>query len=239
MPRPPRIDLPGLPQHVVVRGHNRADIFFDELGRRLFLKYLKLALAKGGCELHAFVLMSNHVHFVITGRQRSAVSDLMHSVQRRYSRFVNRRLDRRGTLFEGRFYSSTVQTETYLLACMRYIELNPVRAGIVQFPWLYPWSSYRDNAGGRPGGLLTPHSEYLALATRPERRAVAYRRLFDQALEAPYLDAFRRGGRLGEAVGSAQFKADLQRDLGRHVAADRRGRPRTPAPEKSNLVLII
>lgn len=239
MPRRPRIDLPGLPQHVVVRGHNRADIFFDELGRRVFLKYLKLGLAKGGCELHAFVLMSNHVHLLLTGRETSAISNLMHALQRRYSRFVNLKLDRRGTLFEGRFYSSIVQTQAYLLACMRYIELNPVRAGIVQFPWLYRWSSYRDNAGGRPGGLLTPHSEYLGLATHHEHRAVAYRALFDRTLEESYLEAFRRGGRLGEAVGSAQFKEALERDLGRRVAADRRGRPRAKEGEKSNLVLFI
>lgn len=236
MPRTPRIDLPGLPQHVVVRGHNRTAIFHDDGDHEVLLKYVKEALARLDCALHAYVLMPNHVHLLATGVEPGAISAFMQSVGRRYSRYVNRRLGRTGSLFERRFYSSLVQTDEYFLACMRYIELNPVRARMVARPWLYRWSSYRENADGAPSGLLTPHALFLALGADRNARRIAYRRLFDVAFPQEHLEAFRRAMAKCEAVGDPEFKRRLEAQLGHPVVVGDRGRPRNPAGEKSNLV---
>lgn len=232
MPRPPRLDTPGLPQHLVVRGHNRSDIFFRDLDRQVFLKYLKHALEKNACDLHAYVLMTNHVHLLATGAECGAVSGLMHSVAKRYSRYVNHYRGRSGSLFERRFHSSPVQTDTYFLACMRYIESNPVRAALVPAPWLYRWSSYRINASGKARGMLTPHIQYLALGGDDESRAQAYRRLFD-VLPSECLVEFRRAASKDEPAGDPSFKLALQRELGHPVIRARPGRP-----DKTNLVLF-
>lgn len=232
MPRPPRLDTPGLPQHLVVRGHNRSDIFFRDLDRAVFLKYLKHALATNACSLHAYVLMTNHVHLLATGAEHCAVSGLMHSVAKRYSRYINRYRARSGSLFERRFHSSPVQTDTYLLACMRYIESNPVRAGVVPVPWLYRWSSYRINASGNARGILTAHNQYLALGDNHETRAQAYRRLFDD-LPDECLVEFRRAALKDEPAGDPSFKLALQRELGHPVMRGKPGRP-----GKTNLVLF-
>lgn len=179
--------------HAVLRGHDRQACFFADMDRRVFLKYLSEASLRTECELHAYVLMTNHVHLLVCGHERLAVSRLMHSVARRYSAYVNRRQRRSGSLYEGRFRSTPIRDGRRFLACMRYIELNPVRAGLVAHPSRYPWSSFRANASGMPSGLLVPHPEYLELGGDQKARADAYRRLFHHPLPQAELDEFRRG----------------------------------------------
>ncbi len=148
MARLPRLNLPNVPQHIVQRGNNRQPIFFHEDDYCTYLEYLREALGKNNCRLYAFVQMTNHIHLLAMAESSDSISRLMQSVGRRYVRYVNRTYQRTGTLFEGRFKSSLVESERYLLTCMRYIELNPVRAGMVVDPGDYRWSSYRHRVDG-------------------------------------------------------------------------------------------
>ena len=167
MARLPRIDLPGVPQHLIVRGNNRSAMFRDDADRSMFLQCLGEALDACSCDVHAFVLMTNHVHLLATGHLRGEISELVQRLGRKYARLVNMRWGRTGTLFEGRFRSYPVETEAYLLTCMRYIELNPVRAGMVDHPGDFPWSSYGQNVCGDPCGILRPHELYERLGPTP------------------------------------------------------------------------
>jgi putative transposase len=192
MARAPRIDVPGLPVHAVLRGHNRDDCFLDDTDRGVFLAYLADAARHWDCAVHSYVLMTNHVHLLVTAHAKGALSGLMHSTARRYSRFFNRRRARSGSLYESRFRSSPVASDRYFLACMRYIELNPVRAGMVALPAHYQWSSFRANASGAPSGLVLPHETYLALGSNGESRAAAYRSLFDEPVSTGEVARIRR-----------------------------------------------
>ncbi|MGR9037351.1 MAG: transposase, partial [Gammaproteobacteria bacterium] len=189
MARLPRLDLPNVPQHVVQRGNNRQPIFFHEEDYSLYLEYLREALEKNSCKLYAFVLMTNHGHLLVLGEKTGAVSGLMQSVGRRYVRYVNGMYRRSGTLFEGRFKASLIDSERYLLTCMRYIELNPVRARMVGDPGDYRWSSYRHHVGESVIDWLSEPPEYRRLATSPEACAPAYRELFKQPLTVCDVDA--------------------------------------------------
>ena len=160
MPRPRRIDAPGYPQHVVQRGNNRQRVFFADGDRVAYLRLLCHHADQQHCRVHAYVLMDNHVHLLATPDLCGGLSRMMQAVNRTYVRRVNDRQGRTGTLWEGRFHSTVVDTDRYLLACQRYIELNPVRAGKVAHPGDYRWSSYRANARGRPNALLEPHSAF-------------------------------------------------------------------------------
>jgi len=229
MPRLPRIDLPGYPQHLVARGNNRSDFFFKDKDRRVFLRYLREAASDADCDIHAFVLMTNHVHLLATGSAQGAISRMMQAVGRRYARYINRIYGRTGTLFEGRFKSSLVDAQRYFLACMRYIELNPVRAGIVSHPSEYPWSSFRQNASGAPVGLLKPHSEYMQLAEHSAARARAYRALFEKPLGDTELSAIRRHVKKDRVLGGDDFQRKLEAMLQRPVAIVPPGRRPRPA----------
>jgi len=231
MPRPPRLDVPGLPQHLVARGHDRKECFRRELDRAVYLKYLREALDKNECEVHAYVLMTNHVHLLATGRKPRSISRLMQSVGRRYCRYVNRAYQRTGALFEGRFKSSLVDSEAYLLACMRYIELNPVRAGMVDHPAQYSWSSFRENASGDPKGMVAPHSEYLRLGADRGARRAAYAALLAQPLNSIQLGEIRRASAKNGVLGDQSFHEALELELDRDVAIVAPGRPRNP-PKK-------
>jgi putative transposase len=191
-----------LPHHLIVRGNDRQRIFFSDDDRLHFLKCLGEARAVRGCEVHSFVLMSNHVHVLATPRAQFAASRMMQDVGREYVRRVNKMHRRTGTLFEGRFRSSMVETRRYFLACMRYIEMNPVRAGIVPLPRSFEWSSHGQNITGEPGGLLTPHPEYLNLGRDAIERAQFYGRLFNEPQDDDEIAVIRRGVTQGRAVGS-------------------------------------
>jgi len=232
MARLPRIDIPGVPQHLIVRGNDRMDIFRDDADRVIYLRFVEEALAACSCDLHSYVLMSNHVHLLATGNLQGEISEFMQRIGRRYARLFNIRWNRRGTLFEGRFWSSLVDSEAYLLTCMRYIELNPVRAGIVRFPKEYGWSSYRENGAGEPNGILTPHELYARLGSTSESRGAAYRALVASGVSEEDLFKIRTSARKCRALGDERFLADLEARLSRAVAPQPQGRPKRGQIEK-------
>ncbi len=175
MARQPRFDLPGIPQHVVQRGNNRLPCFLDDADRRRYLTLLREALLDTGCKLHAYVLMDNHVHLLTTPPEIGTVARLMQKLGRGYVGQFNARHRRTGTLWEGRYKANLVDSESYVLRCHRYIELNPVRARMTDDPAAYPWSSCASHCGLRQEALLLPHPQYTTLAATPEERAMAYR----------------------------------------------------------------
>ncbi|MCB1747860.1 MAG: transposase [Gammaproteobacteria bacterium] len=195
MTRSARLDLPGVPQHVVQRGNNRHAIFVADADRRFFLAALRLAATRNDVAIHAYVLMDNHVHLLATPACPGAVGRMMQSTGVRYVAWFNRRYGRSGTLWEGRYRAIVIERDDYLLACHRYIELNPLRAGLVARPGAFGWSSYAANADGIPDPLVTPHPIYLALAASAARRRAHYRALFEVALDPPMLAGLRGGAR--------------------------------------------
>ena len=183
MARPKRLWIKGVPQHVVQRGNNRQATFFCDDDYRFYLACLEEAVEKYQCDVHAYVLMTNHVHLLMVPEEQTSIARVMQSVGRRYVRYVNHVYERTGTLWEGRYKASLVDSERYLLTCYRYIELNPVRAGMVESPEEYKWSSYRAHARGEVNRLVTDAFEYTALGKTDELRQVAYRALFNAHIE--------------------------------------------------------
>lgn len=226
MPRPTRLEVPGVPLHIVQRGNNRSACFFNDLDRLFYLKCLAKASIASGCEIHAYVLMSNHVHLLITPRQPGATSTMLQDVGRRYVRNFNSIHNRTGTLWEGRYKSSLIDSERYLFTCHRYIELNPVRAGIVSSPDDYPWSSHAHYAHGTPNPLLTPHRLFNDLGKSVPSRTAAFRALFGDGLPEEDLARLRAAAQKGWALGSEQFMEEMHLQLGRSIRPPYRGRPR-------------
>lgn len=226
MPRLPRLNFPNIPQHIVQRGNNRQTIFFHEDDYHTYLDYLREALIKNGCKLYAFVLMTNHVHLLASGETSAGISALMQSLGRRYVRHINASYQRSGTLFEGRFKSSLVDSERYLLTCMRYIELNPLRAGIVGDPGDYRWSSYSHHVGESVIDWLSEPLEFRHLAATAEARAMAYRQLVQQALTSSDLEAIRLHLNKDCALGTSQFQDRIAAMAGRRAKVVAQGRPR-------------
>ena len=179
-----------------------------------------------GCAIHAFVLMTNHVHLLLTPACVDSAGRLMKRLGQRYVQYVNRTYQRSGTLWEGRYRSSVVQTEAYVLACYRYIEMNPVHAGMVAHPAAYPWSSYAANALGDRLGCLTPHAQYLALAKDADRRDAAYRALFRARLDPGLVEQIRRATNGNFVLGNDRFAEEIGAMLGRRIRPGRAGRPR-------------
>lgn len=176
MARKARFNLPGIPQHVIQCGNNREPCFYAEADYDRYLVDLSEAANHNACRIHAYVLMTNHVHVLVTPMCEYGISHLMQDLGRKYVRYINQRYRRSGTLWEGRYKSSLIDSEAYLLACMRYIELNPVRAHMVEHPGEYRWSSYACNAHGRNDRLIVPHPTYGALAADAARRPNAWYR---------------------------------------------------------------
>lgn len=230
MARAPRLEVPGVPLHIVQRGNNRTACFQGDLERRLYLRCLADAATRRGCDVHAYVLMTNHVHLLVTPRAPAAASRMMQDLGRRYVQIINRAYGRTGTLWEGRFKSSLVDREHYLFTCHRYIELNPVRAGMVETPDAYPWSSHRFYAGLRPDKLIVPHESFLRLAAQATARFAAFRRMFQDPLSAADLDRIRQAANTGSALGSEPFIDEMERSFGRGVRLPSRGRPRKTVP---------
>lgn len=229
MPRRPRILLADHPLHIVQRGINREPCFFAEEDYLFYLHWLEETARACGCAIHAYVLMTNHVHLLLTPAEPGAPSRLMQSLGRRYVQYVNRFYRRSGSLWEGRFKSSVVQAETYLIACMRYIELNPVRADMVVDPGQYRWSSYRANGLGQADKRLTPHSLYLALAGDDDERRPAYRALFRPQLDSEAAADIREALNLGMPLGGERFAETLCAKLGIRWNSGKRGRARGKA----------
>lgn len=226
MARRPRLSIIGVPQHVVQRGNNRQATFFAHADYRLYLAYLGEAARKHECSVHAYVLMTNHVHLLITPRRPDALSRTMQDVGRRYVQYVNFTYRRSGTLWEGRFKASLVDTQEYFLACSRYIELNPVRAGIANAPEDYRWSSYGYYALGRQDELLSAHAEYQALGRTEIERQSAYWALFSTGVDDTCLQEIREAVNRGWPLGSERFKDEIEAALERAARPPQRGRPR-------------
>lgn len=225
MARKPRIGLPGVPQHVVQRGNNRQPCFHNEHDYCRFLEILHAALEANACALHAFVLMTNHAHLLMTPDAADGVTWLMRDLGRSYVRYFNNTYRRTGTLWEGRFRSSLIDSERYLLACYRYIEMNPVRAKMVADPAEYPWTSYHVNALGNASDLITPHAQWKALGADDELRRQAYRRLFAETMSEENLEAIRYGLRKCLPVGGVAFKSEIEQAAGIRLGTGKRGRP--------------
>lgn len=225
MARLPRFDFPGIPQHVVQRGNNRLPCFLDDADRQRYLQCLRQALLRYGVRLHAYVLMSNHVHLLVTPGEVGALSRMMHTFGRNYVGLFNGRHGRTGTLWEGRYKACLVDSDGYFLACSRYIELNPVRAWMVAQPRDYAWSSYLANAHGRADPLLTPHGRYLALGLDPTARATAYRALCSEALPDAMVEEIRVYLQQQKVLGTDRFRSWVEARTGKFAGARPRGRP--------------
>ena len=226
MARLPRLTAPGLPHHLIQRGNNRQPVFVDEVDCARFLGDLADLAASLGLAIHAYVLMPNHVHLLATPAAEDTLARLMQSLGRRYVRWFNARHRRTGTLWEGRFRSTVVEADRYLLACMRYIELNPVRAGLVEDPAAYRWSSYRHQVGLLVDPLITEHAIFWALGNTPFERQLAYRRLFEHGARDEEVGAIRGATQRGWALGAPGFVEEISARAGRRASAVRPGRPR-------------
>ncbi len=234
MPRRPRIAVAGLPLHLIQRGNNRSACFFAEEDYKFYLYYLAKLSDKFGCSVHAYVLMTNHMHLLLTPAKAESASLLMKHLGQRYVQYMNRTYRRSGTLWEGRFRSCVAQEEDYVLTCYRYIELNPVRAQMVAHPHHYPWSSYRANAKGASSKLIVPHDQYRALGRTEEARRAAYRALFRTDLDPEVVGEIRAATNGNYALGSARFQEDIQVMLGRRVMRGKAGRPPKDVPASVN-----
>ena len=226
MPRRARLRIAGHPLHVLQRGINRAACFAGDPDRVLYLALLEKLSTRYSCAVHAYVLMTNHVHLLVTPERADGPSLLMKHFGQRYVQYFNRKHGRTGSLWEGRFRSSIIDSEGYLFRCQRYIEMNPVRARLVVRPGDYPWSSYASNANGAPSTLITPHERYLSLADQQAERHAAYRALFGTELSTDELQRIRDAANGGFAIGRAGFLSSLERALKRRVASGASGRPR-------------
>ncbi len=236
MPRRPRLALPNIPLHLIQRGNNRQACFFADEDYRFYLEWLSEYAGKTGCRIHAYALMTNHVHLLISADSTEAPGALMKALGQRYVQYVNRVYRRSGTLWEGRFRSCPIQEESYLLACQRYIELNPVRAGMVEHPADYRWSSYRANGEGEENTLIRPHMLYDALGSEATNRRAAYRELFRYELEPGLVDQIRRATNGNFVLGSERFAAEVAAVIGRRTLPGNAGRPRKKQlPESGEL----
>ncbi|MEO8385133.1 MAG: transposase [Betaproteobacteria bacterium] len=225
MPRRARISLPGIPWHIIQRGNNRSVCFHAEEDYQFYLHYLKEFAVKFGCAVHAYVLMTNHVHLLLTPAAEDSTSLLMKHLGQLYVQYVNRTYKRSGTLWEGRFRSCLTQSESYVLACYRYIELNPVRAGMVVKPQDYRWSSYHANGLGRANALIAPHDEYRRLGRTESDRREAYRALFRAHVDEALVNEIRGATNGNYALGDQRFQKQIETALGRRVVRGVSGRP--------------
>jgi putative transposase len=228
----PRLNPPGIAQHIIQRGNNRQICFSHDEDFSDYLKWLAEYSAKFGMDIHAYVLMTNHTHILATPRAEDSIPKTMQSLGRQYVRHFNQRYQRSGTLWEGRYKSCLVQDERYLLECYRYIELNPVRARIVNDPADYCWSSYGDNGLGQSRFPLSPHDEYLGLGRSGEKRRKIYRSLFTEHVTGSMAKDIRDAVNKGMALGSDRFKDELETNLKRRVRPARMGRPSNPSAHR-------
>ncbi len=225
MARLPRLTLPGYPHHVIQRGNNRQAIFVAPTDRQFLLDLLEDNATKFAVAIHAYVLMGNHFHLLATPSTTDGLPQMMQAVGRRYVRLFNDSQGRTGTLWEGRYKSTLIQTDRYLLACMAYIDLNPVRAGLVAQAADYPWSSHAHYAGLRSDKLITPHPLYWELGNTPFAREGAYADLVRSGVTAQQQADLTQSALRGWALGGAGFVADLQKRTERRVTKVAAGRP--------------
>ena len=225
MPRKPRFHLPGVPVHAVQRGHCRQPVFFDDSDYQVYLHWLRVAALRYDCDIHAYALMTNHIHLLLTPQAETSLTRLMQLLGRHYVPYINRKHCRSGTLWEGRYKASLVQQEPYLFRCYHYIELNPVRAGMVDEPGGYRWSSYAANANAGQDPVITPHPLYLELGQNRMQRCQRYRSMFPAQLVASQLRVIRTACQSGTPLGTGRFRRKIEARLGCATGYLQRGRP--------------
>lgn len=226
MPRRARLLLPGVPLHLIQRGNNRSACFYADEDYLFYLDNLKLQAEQHGCAVHAWCLMTNHVHLLVTPSKPESASLMMKGLGQRFVQYINRTYARSGTLWEGRFRSCLLQEEDYVLACYRYIEMNPVRASMVEHPAEYRWSSYGANAHGVPSAIIEANPLYTQLGETADLRASAYRELFRYQLDPGLVDQIRSATNGNYALGNARFASEVEQALGRRAIRGRAGRPK-------------
>jgi len=231
MARLPRIFLPGQPLHVIQRGNNREPIFAADEDYRFYLRCLQEAAEAQSLTIHAYVLMTNHVHLLVTPETELSLPKTLQSIGRRYVQYFNSTYQRTGTLWEGRYKSTLIDSERYLLTCMRYIEMNPVRAEMVAHPSDYPWSSYRANAQGNSNVLIASHALYRSLGRTDKERQSAYRQLFRAQVSKADEDAIRDATNKGWALGDSHFSAKVEALTDRRATPLPRGRHKQKTEE--------
>jgi putative transposase len=236
MPRRPRTHLDQVPLHIVQRGHNRQPCFFAEEDYHTYLHWLGEALRKENCTLHAYALMTNHVHLLLTPSDAKTIPNLIIALGRRYVQYINTSYRRTGTLWDSRYKSSLIQAETYLLSCQRYIELNTVRAAMVDDPANYRWTSYRTHALGQPNAIITPQPLYQALGTTDGERQSVYRALFRAQLDSEAINDIRLALNQSQPLGNERFYQHIEQMTGQRRESKPRGRPRVAAGEENIVV---
>lgn len=225
MPRKPRMYLPDFPYHVFQRGNNKQACFIETENYFYYLDLWKQASRRYGVSVHAYCLMTNHIHFLVTPMDRTSISNTMKVVGSRYAQYINKKYNRTGTLWEGRHRSSLVQSDRYFLTCSRYIELNPVSANMVVKPEEYKWSSYASNALGERS-WITPHEEYQRLGSNREARCSSYRALFDSYIDTSVEKLIRKATHYCHPLGDDRFKQTIESQHGIKIGQAKRGRPR-------------
>ena len=217
MARLPRLVIPGLPMHVVQRGNNRQATFFAEDDYCVYLEAIEKAIKKYSVDVHAYVLMTNHVHLLLTPYEDVGLARFMQAVGRRYVRYVNRVYQRSGTLWEGRYKSAVIDTDAYLLKCYRYIEMNPVRAGMVKRPGEYRWTSFHRNALGKSDDVICAHAKYEELGKTDSDRQAVYLTYFSTHLGDEDIKAIRDGTVEQNAIGNDRFCEEIEQMLKRRI----------------------
>lgn len=226
MPRRPRHYLPGLPYHIVQRGNNRQPVFFERNDYLTYLQQWQSISAHHHDQVHAYCLMTNHIHFLVTAFSEKSLSKTLQIVSARYARYINKKYRRTGSLWEGRHRSSLVDSEEYFFTCMRYIEMNPVRAELCALPEHYEWSSFVDNTNCCPS-WITPHDEYLRLGLTAETRSAAYKNLFQVVLKNREIQIIQHATRFSHVVGTQTFIDKIEKLHGISLGQNNHGRPTT------------
>ena len=233
MPRLPRFVLVGHPQHVIIRGNNREPIFYADEDYQFYLEKLLKACNKHNCDIHAYVLMTNHVHLLITPHKKDGISKVIQMLGRYYVQYFNHTYQRTGTLWEGRYKATLIDSEHYALGCYRYIELNPVRANMVEHPAEYPWSSYRYNALNEKDELVVGHELYKRLGKSVKERCESYRALFNIEVEQKTIEEIREATNKSWVLGSEYFKESIEDKINRPMNPRGRGGDRKSKSYKS------
>lgn len=224
MPPKPRFNVPGIPQHIIQRGNNRDPCFYSEVDYRRYLDDLRESASKFHCRIHAYVLMKNHVHLLLTPMVENGVSQMMQTLARRYATYFNQTYNRTGTLWDGHFKSSLIDSDIYLLTCMCYIELNPVRARLVEHPGEYKWSSYTGNAQTDDETFISYHPIYLALSETGDDRRYVYRELFQRHLDNDVIHQIRDALNHELVLGRSHFKDKIEEIANRQARLGKPGR---------------
>jgi putative transposase len=233
MPRQARFIVAGVAAHITQRGHNGDACFIRESDYLLYLLHLRELSMRHGCAIHAYCLMTNHVHLLLTPETERGCTNLMRDLGQRYVQYFNRTYGRKGTLWQGRFWSNIAESARYVIGCYRYIERNPVVAHMVSAAADYPWSSAAVNTGMRQDRLVQPNAEYLALSEDGQRRYAVYEDLVSQALDADLVREIRESRDTGYPLASESFKSNLGERLGRKTGPGRPGRPEKRVDRKS------